>query len=309
MSGTSPRPFWRRFLRRLLITGGAIFFAIVLIAIAAVWYATPAIEPIAPVTYGQRHDQALVYHILKPSRGANGRGILFMVSGSWKSHPDKIEPWIVAPLLRRGYTVFAVCHLSQPKSTVIEIVADVNRAARHIRHHAVDWGIDPDKLGASGGSSGGHLSLMLATRGGPGDPKASDPVERESSEIQAAAVFFPVTDLLNLGASTQNVGDGGPPKSYVKAFGPGARDLSVWKGIGWELSPIDHVTASLPPVLLLHGDADPLVPIDQSTRFVDAVQAVGGTVKLVVRHGKSHGWLTIIWDLHQFADWYDKYLF
>ena len=128
--------------------------------------------------------------------------------------------WMVAPLLRRGYTIFAVSHLSQPQATVMEIVADVHRGVRFIRHHAKEYGIDPNRIGVAGGSAGGHLSLMLATRGGPGVPDANDPVDRESSAVQAAAVFFPVTDLLNLGDSTENPGDGGPPKSFVKAFGP-----------------------------------------------------------------------------------------
>lgn len=288
---------------------GWLLLVVALVVGGIVWYANPAFERAAPVTYGERNGHELFYHVLKPKRGANGRGIVLMVSGSWKSRPEKIEPWLLAPLLRRGYTIFGVCHLSQPKATVTEIVADVNRAVRHIRHHADDWGIDPERLGVSGGSSGGHLSLMLATRGGPGDPEAADPVERESSEVGAAAVFFPVTDLLNLGESTENLGDGGPPKSYVKAFGPRADEMPIWKVTGRELSPIYHAGPELPPVFILHGDADTLVPVDQSTRFAEAARAVGGTVELIVRRGKSHGWITMIWDLHRFADWYDRHLF
>jgi len=299
----------RRLLRRILkVTGFVLLFAAIAAAVV-LWYANPPLEPLAPVTYGERHGTDLVYHILRPAKGPNGRGIVFMVSGSWKSSPGKVEPWIVAPLIRRGYTVFGVCHLSQPKATVAEIVEDVNRAVRHIRHHASDWGIDPERLGASGGSSGGHLSLMLATRGGPGDPASPDPVERESSAVRAAAVFFPVTDLLNLGDSTENPGDGGPPKSYVKAFGPRADEMPVWKVTGRELSPIYHAGPHLPPVFILHGDADTLVPVDQSTRFAEAARASGGNVELDVRRGKSHGWLTMVWDLHRFADWYDRHLF
>lgn len=309
MSGAPSRPRWRRLLRRLLAAAAALVLAAALLGGAVAWYARPPLWPLDPVVYGSRHGRDLVYHVLQPRRGANGRGVVFMVSGSWKSHPGKIEPWIVSPLLRRGYTVFAVCHLSQPQATVTEIVADVNRAVRHIRHHASGWAIDPDRLGASGGSSGGHLSLMLATRGGPGDPAAEDPVDRESSAVQAVAVFFPVTDLLNLGDSTENPGDGGPPKSFVKAFGPRADEMAVWKVTGRELSPIYHAGPNLPPVFILHGDADTLVPVDQSARFAEAARAAGGNVEWIVRRGKSHGWLTMVWDLRRFADWYDRHLF
>jgi acetyl esterase/lipase len=149
---------------------------------------------------------------------------------------------------------------------------------------------------------------MLATRGGPGPAEAADPIDRESSAVQAVAIFYPVTDLLNLGKSTENPGDGGPPKSFVKGFGPGATNPAVWKVIGRELSPIYYVSSNLPPSLIYHGDADTLVPLDQSERFLAEARKAGSTVELVVHPGGKHGWLTMVWDLRKFADWFDRYL-
>lgn len=259
------------------------------------------------VVYTQRHGHDLTFDVVRPAR-PNGLAVLIMVSGSWRSGPEGFHPWMVAPLLRRGYTLFAVSHLSQPEATVMEIVADVHRSVRFIRHHAREYGVDPNRLGVAGGSAGGHLSLMLATRGGPGTPDANDPVDRESSAVQAATVFFPVTDLLNLGHSTENPGDGGPPKSFVKAFGPQSTDPAVWKEIGREMSPIYHVTTNLPPVLIVHGGADTLVPLEQSEWFVARARAAGCKVELIVRPGKKHGWLTMIWDIRRFGAWFDRYL-
>jgi acetyl esterase/lipase len=184
----------------------------------------------------------------------------------------------------------------------------VQRAVRFIRNHARSYGIDPNRLGVTGGSSGGHLGLMLATCGGPGPANAPDPVDRESSAVQAAAVFYPVTDLLNLGASTENPGDGGPPKSFVKAFGPDSTNLAVWKIIGRDLSPIYQVSSNLPPVLIIHGDADTLVPLDQSERFAQRARQLRRPVELIVRPGKQHGWPTMILDLRLFADWFDRWM-
>jgi dipeptidyl aminopeptidase/acylaminoacyl peptidase len=126
--------------------------------------------------------------------------------------------------------------------------------------------------------------------------------------VQCVAIFYPVTDLLNLGKSTENLGDGGPPKSFVKAFGPQSTNLAVWKVIGRELSPIYYITTNLPPVLIYHGDADTLVPLEQSERFQEAARALGCTVEVRVHHGGKHGWLTMSHDVEQFAEWADRYL-
>ncbi len=275
----------------------------------SVWlYLHPPVERTNGVVYGQRQGGKLAMDVLRPAQ-PNGVGVMVMVSGGWKSStPGSFQPWMAAPLLRRGYTVFAVYHVSQPEATVMEIAEEVSRAVRYIRHHARDYGVDPQRLGVTGGSAGGHLSLLLATRGGPGPTDAADPVDRESSAVEAVAIFFPVTDLLNLGASTENPGDGGPPKSFVKAFGPQSTNLAVWKVIGRELSPIYYVRSNLPPILIYHGDADTLVPLDQSQRFQAEARNRGCTVELVVHHGGGHGWWSMIWDIRRFADWFDRCL-
>lgn len=271
------------------------------------WYFHPDHTRQGGIVYGQRQGYPLTIDIIRPPQ-PNGLGVLFLLSGGWKSGTNKLSPWMLAPLIRRGYTVFGVSHLSQPKATVMEIVDDMHRATRFVRHHAKEYQIDPTRLGVSGGSAGGHLSLMLATRGGPGPVDAAEPFERESSAVQAAAIFYPVTDLINLGSSTENLGDGGPPKSFVKAFGPQSTNREIWKVIGHDMSPIFHVHSNLPPTLILHGGADTLTPLDQSERYQAAARAVGGTVELIVRPGKQHGWLTMVWDVRLLADWFDRYL-
>lgn len=246
--------------------------------------------------------------VFKPSK-PNGLGVAFMVSGGWKSKKSgETEPWILAPLLRRGYTVFAVCHVSQPDALIPEIIDDVNRGVRFIKYHADEYGIDPDQLGVTGGSAGGHLSLMLATRGSEGPSDSKDPIDRMSSSVKATAIFYPVTDLLDLKGSTEDPGDGGPPKSFVKAFGDAATDMDAWKAVGKECSPIYYVDEKLPPILICHGDADTLVPLDQSLRFQQVAQKANRNVKVVVHRGGSHGWATMFLDIISFANWFDQHL-
>jgi acetyl esterase/lipase len=295
-------------IHKALILLALILVLLVLIGAGIWWYLHPAVTRSDGIVYGQRHGHDLTMDVIRPNH-PNGIGVALMVSGGWKSGaPGSAPTWMMAPLLRRGYTLFAVCHLSQPEATVMEIIEDVNRGVRFIRHHAERYSIDPDRIGATGGSAGGHLSLMLATRGGPGPAEARDPIDRQSSAVQAVAIFYPVTDMLNLGESTENLGDGGPPKSFVKAFGPRATDLAEWKKIGRDTSPIYHVTSSLPPVLIYHGDADTLTPLEQSEWFRDRAAAVGREVELVVHPGGHHGWPTMVLDMRKFADWFDRHL-
>lgn len=298
-------------LRRVLWAILKIVAALVLliaVLVGSVWlYFHPSFERTDNIVYGQRKGHELTIDMVKPSK-PNGLGVLLLVSGGWKSGKGSLRPWMVAPLIRHGYTVFAVYHVSQPEATIMEINDDMNRAVRFIRHDAREYGVDPQRLGVTGGSAGGHLGLMLATRGGPGPADATDAIDRESSAVQAVAIFYPVTDLLNLGSSTENLHDGGPPKSFVKGFGPDSTNLAVWKVIGRDLSPIFFVHSNLPPTLIYHGDADTLVPLDQSQRYQTEAQKLGRTVELVVHHKGQHGWLSMVWDIRQFANWFDKYL-
>ncbi len=293
--------------RRLLL-GTAVLLASTVVLAGLLWiYFHPNQTRTNGLVHGRRHGRALTLDVVQPAR-PNGRGVALMVSGGWRSSKNSFRAWMVAPLVRRGYTVFAVYHLSQPDATVMEIVEDMHRAVRYIRHRAREFGVDPDRLGVSGGSAGGHLSLMLATRGGPGQEASADPVDRESSAVQAVAIFYPVTDLVDLGTSTENPGDGGPPISFVKAFGPQSTNPAIWKTISREMSPLYHITSNLPPTLIFQGGADTLTPPEQSERFQKRALEVGRTVEIVLRPGKQHGWLTMLWDVRRFADWFDRHL-
>ena len=268
------------------------------------------------VIYGRKSGMALTLDVFEPAK-PNGCGVLFLVNGGWLS--SKATPLLVTirpgdydPYLSRGYTVFAVVTSSQPRFTIHEEMEDVQRAVRFIRASANKYGVRPDCLGVLGSSSGGHLTLSTAARGGPGKADAADPVERESSEVQAVACFFPPTDFLNYGGpGISGLGEG-PLAPLEVAFG--TRDLLPEERakLGREISPIYAVTRKLPPTLIIHGNADKVVPLQQSESFVERAKAAGAPhVKLIVRPGKGHGWGDF-WrsaeDTKEFADWFDQHL-
>lgn len=259
------------------------------------------------VIYGRKLGLALTLDVIQPE-SPNGAGILYIVSGGWFSGGVPSTPPSYAEFLKRGYTVFSVRHGSQPKFTILEILQDIHRAVRYVRHHAAKWQVAPEKLGISGGSAGCHLSLMIGVQGGPGNPEAPDPVDRESSAVQAVAGFYPPTDFLNYGQPGVNAVGVGILERLKPAFGPESDTEEGRFHLGRAISPFYHLSEKLPPTLLIHGDRDELVPLQQSEIFVAKAKELGATAELIVKPGVAHGWPSLIQDYASLADWFDRHL-
>lgn len=259
------------------------------------------------VIYGRKVGVALTMDVFRPEP-ANGYGVIFIISGGWFSSKEWISVDLFREYLDRGYTVFAVVHGSQPKFQIPEIVQDINRSVRFIRHNATRFKIDPTHMGVCGMSAGGHLSLVIGTQGGPGNPKAKDPVDRESSAVQCVACYFPPTDFLNYGGPHTNVLGQGLLAKFKPAFSDAPSDPAARQKYGESISPIYWITTNLPPTLIFQGTADPIVPPQQALSFRDKAVAMGDTVKVILKDGEGHGWKKFQPDMTACADWFDKYL-
>jgi acetyl esterase/lipase len=269
--------------------------------------------------YGRKFGTALTMDVFTPKENANGAAIILAVSGGWFSAHEAISPAFFAEYTRRGYTVFAVVHGSQPKFTIPEVISDMHRAVRFIRYHTKDYAIDPDRIGITGGSAGGHLSLMQGTAGDLGNAEAKDPIERTSSRVQAVACFFPPTDFLNYGKPGEIALGRGVLSGFhapfdfhefdkkTNSFVP-VNDEEKILAIGRQISPINHVSADDPPTLIIHGDADTLVPIQQAELIIAKFKEVGVPAELVVKPGAGHGWADMLSDVRVLADWFDEHL-
>jgi acetyl esterase/lipase len=269
--------------------------------------AKPAFTRTEDVLYGRKFGTALTLDVFEP-REKNGAAILFMVSGGFFSAHESINGKMYAPFLERGYTVFAIVHGSQPKFQIPEITQDIHRAVRFVRHNAQRWGVDPDKFGITGGSAGGHLSLTMGTQGKPGKADAKDPVDRASSAVQAVACFFPPTDFLNYGEPGEDAVGIGTLKQFKPAFGAKSDTAEGRQELGREISPVNFITSNMPPTLIIHGDADKLVPLYQAQRFEAKCKEVGAPFKLITKPGVAHGWAGMEKDYVFLADWFDEHL-
>jgi acetyl esterase/lipase len=274
------------------------------------------------IVYARKFGTALTLDVFTPTAPPNGAAIIVVISGGWYSSHDAIDgasKLYIAPLAARGYTCFAVVHGCQPKFTIPEILIDLNRAVRFVRFHAADYHIDKNRFGITGGSAGGHLSLMQGLAGDLGDPNAKDPIDKESSRIQAVACFYPPTDFLNYGKEGENAIGRGILAAYkapfdfheldktTKTFIP-ITDENRILDIGRKISPITHVTTDDPPTLIIHGDADKLVPIQQSQTLVKKLTEAGVEAKLIPKPNAQHGWTKQVEDMPAIADWFDAHL-
>jgi len=229
------------------------------------------------VIYGHKAGMALTFDIVTPRVDGNGIGLLCMMSRGWNStwtptadmmRQSAITKGRFASVVEEGFTLFLVWHGSEPQFKVPDAVSDVRRAVRYIRHHSKDLGVNPDRLGVFGASAGGHLSLMLGTTPDKGDAKSDDPVDRESSRVAAVVAYFPPVDL------RKSVG-----LSAALEFDP---------ALAKDVSPLLHTTSDDAPALMVHGDLDKTVPINQSEQMLEALTTAGVETELLVIEGAGH---------------------
>ena len=276
------------------------------------------------IIYGRKDGMALTMMMLKPTQKANGKAIISVLNGNWVSSPRMMEMFLVRSnlYLESGYTLFGVMVGSQPQYAIPDQINDLKRAVRFVRYNAKEYNIDANKIGITGSSSGGHLSLMIATAYETINTKSANPIDKVSSRVQSAAVFYPPTDFINYGRinTAETINQAGLVLTKVAA----AFDFKVWNdttatfvsitdikkrlAIAKEISPINSVSADDPPVIIIHGDKDVLVPKQQSESIIAKFKEANVTCNLIIKEGGSHGWPNREVEEKNFVNWFDKYL-
>ena len=257
------------------------------------------------VIYQKRDGFTLTLDVFKPAK-PNGAAIIEIISGGWNSTHTGIDD---GAWPKYGYTTFVVVHGSQPRFHIDEIVTDVQRAVRYVRSHSALYGIDPNKIGVTGSSAGGHLSLMLAVKGDAGNPTAADGINRASSAVQAVACFYPPTDFISWSAENDGLNGVGPLATRKPAFGPKIDSPAGLAAMGKALSPINFIAKTQPPIFIVQGDQDDLVPFTQALRFQKKSAEAGATCEVVIRQGAKHGgWAEMGEDSQRMLEWFNLHL-
>jgi alpha-L-fucosidase len=182
-----------------------------------------------------------------------------------------------------GFVALSIDYRLSDEATFPAAVEDCKQAVRWLRAHATDYNVDPERIGVIGASAGGHLSAMLAVTRPEDEFDRAGRYLEYSSAVQAAAPVCGPMDLC-VPLAPQRYPDNDP--AVVRFLGgtfPGKL------GAARRASPITYVRKELPPILLVHGDADNRVELSQSQKFADALAAAGAPHELLVVKGGGHG--------------------
>ncbi|MFO0944598.1 MAG: prolyl oligopeptidase family serine peptidase [Planctomycetota bacterium] len=268
------------------------------------------------IVFAEQDGVGLLMDIFTPTGASNGLAIVDVASGSYFSSRDKLNDHKKARMFDifcgKGYTVFAVRPGSRPKYSLPEMLENVHTGIRWVKAHAKEYNVDPDRLGLTGASAGGHLCSLAAVTPQAADPSARDLLAKFDTRVRAVVAFFPPSDFLNYGAKELS------PES-VRTVSPLFGDILFPGGIKNQtneeifeavakLSPARQVTSDAPPFLLFHGTADFLVPIKQSKLFLAALKEKGVPAELIIKQGGGHPWPTIHEEVQVAADWFDSQL-
>lgn len=233
------------------------------------------------VTYCTTQDGVQLKMDVYPPQNASGRApvVVYVHGGGWMSGSknDDIARAFFGELTHRGYLVASLNYRLAPRYTFPAQIEDVKCAIRHLRANALSYQLDPQRIGAMGGSAGGHLVSLLGTSDASLGWDNGEYAE-QSSRIQAVIHMYGPTDLIALFKNWQQpVGE--------QVFGAKSNTDPLME----VYSPLTYVTPDDPPFLILQGDVDGVVPTEQALFLYERLQAAGVPVELVMIKNAGHG--------------------
>jgi acetyl esterase/lipase len=214
--------------------------------------------------------------------------LVFIHGGGWRNGNKASGLGRIAPFLQDGKMAGAsVGYRLSDEAQWPSQIHDCKAAIRFLKAHADEYGIDADRIAVMGTSAGGHLVAMLGVSGDV--PELEGKIGEhgdQSSEVACVVNFFGPSDLLSMNGEGGTMDHEAPesPESLLVG-GP----ILERKDIARQASPITHVSKADEPMLIVHGDKDPLVIFSQSVKFEKALEAAEVPTTLIRVEGGEHG--------------------
>lgn len=249
----------------------------------AAWAATLRYRVVPNITYLVANNYEAKLDVYQPPNpGTPTPTVVFIHGGGWVGGTKESAVLNILPYLEMGWAVVNVEYRLAKVSLAPAAVEDCRCALRWVMRNAKEYNFDVNKLVVTGHSAGGHLALTT------GMLPAAAGLERQcygTEELKVAAIvnWYGITDVNDLLDDSPNV------KAYaVQWLGSLPNRAEVAKRV----SPLQYVRKDLPPILTIHGDADPTVPYSHATRLHDALNKAGVTNQLLTIPGGKHGGFT-----------------
>lgn len=262
----------------------------------------PEIKKDYDVVYKTVGGRELKLDVASPAEGEGPfPAVIAIHGGAWRAGKKEDTRQVIEMFARQGYVAMSPQYRFCPDDKFPAQVHDVKAAVRWLKAHAEEYKLDPERIGVTGFSAGGHLALMLGVTdsddGLEGDVSEGEPDTR----VKAVVNYFGPTDL-----GAEDIPDVSKP--LVKDFlgGTPQEKPEATK----QASPVTYVTDDDPPILTFQGTKDPLVPYTQAVKLGEAQtrSGVGGRVELLV--GAGHGWGAPDMErtFHETLDFFNRYL-
>ena len=211
--------------------------------------------------------------------------IVWIHGGGWQNGSKDGCPPLRNSYTERGYAVASINYRLSGHAVFPAQIEDCKAAIRWLRAHAKEYRLDPQRFGVWGSSAGGHLAALVGTSGGV---KAFDVGENldQTSSVQAVCDYFGPTDFMVF-VTTPGY------ETHATATSPEAKliggAVAENKDKAARANPVTYVSQDDPAFLIVHGDKDPLVPINQSQLLYDGLKQAGVNVLLHTIKGAGHG--------------------
>lgn len=243
------------------------------------------VQVIRDVSYAQIGDLTLNIDLHLPREKARSPLIVWVHGGAWRSGSKKDMP--LGKLVEEGYAVASVDYRLSTQAKFPAQIHDLKAAIRFLRGHGAEWKLPTKKILVAGDSAGGHLAALVGVSNGHAELEGNVGNARsQSSEVQGIISFYGGANLTTILKQSTPHGLSVRVPALDLLLGGQPDEVPTLARLA---SPVFHVEKTDPPLLLLHGDQDPQMPVNQALELCGAYQKAKASVQLEIVHGAAHG--------------------
>ena len=242
-------------------------------------------EIIRDVEYARVGEQSLKLDLHLPHGKPREPLIVWVHGGAWRSGSKSSVP--IGKLAEEGYAIASVDYRLSTAARFPVQIHDLKASIRFLRGHSRQWHVPSRKIVIAGDSAGGHLAALVGVSNGHAELEGEIGNDRaQSSDVQGIISFYGAANLTTILNQSTPHGLKVRVPALDLLLGGQPDDVPALARLA---SPVFHVDSHDPPLLLLHGDQDPQMPVNQALELYGAYQKAKAPVQLEIVHGAAHG--------------------